>query len=351
MIVASKPARLTSIEAARGLAATAVVLYHVARHLDKAYGLPGLMSLFQFGHAGVDLFFVISGFIILFVHFEDIGRPGHLSHYLSRRFTRILPIYWVALGVTVALSVTGGHHLPSLPAFAWSAFLLPSHAEPLLGVAWTLQYEVVFYAAFCVLIVDRRAGLLLLLAWLAGIVLGQMGVGGFGAPPSLAGLYNLEFFLGMLAALYLRHRGLPTPRLVLAAGVVLFAAAAWAEDTGRLNGYADLGRLAYGVPAALIVLGAAAASRAGLIVVPAPLRVLGAASYSIYLFQFMFIGAAWKFWLGAGLDRDMPPLAAFPLLVLCGLGGGLLMSRTVEYPLMRLIRGRRRPAQLGPATG
>ena len=103
------PAKLGWIEAYRGIAATAVVVYHTARHFDKNYGIPGLESVFQFGHAGVDLFFVISGFIILFVHFDDIGRPDRIGHYLSRRLTRLLPAYWVAVALTIAALQLGGH--------------------------------------------------------------------------------------------------------------------------------------------------------------------------------------------------------------------------------------------------
>ena len=53
--------RLMSIEVLRGVAATAVVLCHAARHIDKTFGAPGLIVVFQAGHSGVDLFFVISG--------------------------------------------------------------------------------------------------------------------------------------------------------------------------------------------------------------------------------------------------------------------------------------------------
>ena len=67
-----------------------------------------LMSIFQFGHAGVDLFFVISGFIILFVHYDDIGRPERVGRYLGRRLSRIMPAYWVALTFTIVLSLGGG---------------------------------------------------------------------------------------------------------------------------------------------------------------------------------------------------------------------------------------------------
>ena len=77
----------------------------------------GWRAAFQFGHAGVDLFFVISGFVILFVHWEDIGRPQRISRYAGRRLTRILPIYWVALALTIASRAASLHiiHMPTSP--------------------------------------------------------------------------------------------------------------------------------------------------------------------------------------------------------------------------------------------
>lgn len=350
-MTAPRPGKLTGIEAGRGIAAVAVVLYHAARHIDKNHATPALLSLFQFGHAGVDLFFVISGFIILFVHLDDIGRPPRLGHYISRRFTRIMPVYWIALAVTVGLSVANGHPFPSLPNLAWSASLLPSHAEPLLGIAWTLQYEVVFYAVFCILILSRVAGMAILLAWLAAIVAAGIGPAPSAIPHSLFALYNLEFLAGMLAAYWLRNHHLPAPRATLTAGTALFAIAAVAENAGLLNGYGDLARLAYGLPSALIVIGTAEASRQGLLAVPGFLRGLGAASYSIYLFQFVFIGIAWKLSLATGLDRLLPPAVIFVLLAASGVAGGVLISRTVEYPLIQLARGRRRKLRVGTATG
>jgi exopolysaccharide production protein ExoZ len=110
-------ARLSGIQGLRGIAAVAVVLSHAARHVNMAFGMPVLITAFQAGHAGVDLFFVISGFIILFVHHRDIGQPSRLCHYLGRRFNRVMPLYWVALGLTVGLSAVGGHSPPTLPWF------------------------------------------------------------------------------------------------------------------------------------------------------------------------------------------------------------------------------------------
>lgn len=330
--------RLGGIEALRGVAASLVVLYHAARHLNFEYGMPMLMSLFQFGHAGVDVFFVISGFIILYVHEGDIGRPDRVGHYLNRRFTRVWPTYWVALAMTLGLSLAGGHGWPGWWQSVVSLTLLPSNTEPLLGVAWTLQFEFGFYAVFAVLIASRAAGLALMAAWVAWIAAGLAGAAQGIGPRSLHDVSNLQFLLGMAIAFTVRRVAVPAPRAVLAAGVALFAMAAVAENAGWMDGYARIARLAYGVPSGLMILGAAAADRQGKLALPGWLAVLGSASYSIYLFQFICIGVTWKLWLASGLDRLAPHAASWPLLALSGIIGGIVASRLVEYPLMRLMR-------------
>ena len=321
-----------------------VVLYHSARHLDKVYGVPGLMHMVQFGHAGVDLFFVLSGFIILHVHYGDVGRPDRASRYVERRLSRILPTYWVALAVTIILGLAGGHPSPPVFDVAWSAALLPSHSEPLLGVAWTLQFEMIFYAGFCLLILNRRFGLAAFTLWLGWIAFAAIGGGISSAiPKSLYAAYNLEFFMGMGAAYWFRNHAVSAPRRLMLVGTALFALAAVAENLNYTDGYASLSRLIYGCPAAMIVLGAAAAERGDSIKVPRLFKILGTASYSIYLFQFVFIAIAWKLWLAVGLDETMPHITSFPVLAAAGLIGGVFASRWVEYPLMGWIRRLRHP--------
>jgi exopolysaccharide production protein ExoZ len=344
--------KFAGVEACRGVAATMVVLYHAARHLDHVYGVPGLMRVFQFGHAGVDLFFVLSGFIIFFVHRDDIDRPDRIGHYAARRFTRILPVYWVALTVTIVMRFAGGHGLPAFSDVAWSAALLPSHNEPILGVAWTLQFEIVFYVVFGVLILNRRLGWAAFAVWLAWILLAAFdGALGGTVPKSLYAMYNLEFFLGMAVAYGFRRRVIPAPRRLWMTGIALFGIAAMAENMQWIDGYADASRLIYGLPAAMIVLGLAAQDRIRAIRVPHALMRLGAASYSTYLFQFVFISVAWKLWLATGLDAKAPHVASFPLLVAAGVSGGLVTSRWVEYPLMTVVRRVVRGARVRPPSG
>ncbi len=253
---AAKPAshegriKLESIEAGRGLAAIAVVLYHASRHVNAAYGAPLLASTFQFGHAGVDFFFVISGFIILFVHYGDVGQPARLNHYLERRFTRVLPTYWVALGLTVLLSLAGGHALPRFVDAVWSVFLLPSHREPILGIAWTLQYEIAFYAVFAVLIANRFVGLAIMAAWFLAVaaILAVLGWTPSFIPQSLCGAFSLEVFLGMAAAWWLRNRRVPNHVLLMTIRILSFALVAFApKDVRAIEGYANSARVAYGI--------------------------------------------------------------------------------------------------------
>jgi exopolysaccharide production protein ExoZ len=334
------PKKLSGIEALRGIAATAVVFSHAARHVDKAFGAPGLITAFQAGHAGVDLFFVLSGFIILFVHRRDIGQPGRLQHYMGRRFNRVMPLYWLVLALTIGMSVAGRHDAPSLLWLFWSAALLPSLSEPLLGIAWTLQFEVVFYAVFAMLIVSRGVGLALLAVWFVWIVSVALGFDSTGVPGSLCGIYGLEFFMGMGAAQLLNQGRVPAPLLLAAAGLALFAITMVLESGGVLNGFGNTARLTYGLPAALLVLGVAAAEQAGQLRVPSWLRTLGGASYSIYLFQFVFIGIVWQGWLKIGLDHYASNLTCFLVLASSALAGGILAARLVEQPMLQLMRRR-----------
>ncbi len=328
--------RLLGIEALRGVAAVSVVASHVVRHLGKAGWAPGPLTVFQAGRAGVDLFFVISGFIILHVHRRDIGRPDRLDHYLLRRFQRVFPLYWLALALTVVMGLSGAHGLPSIGTLAWSSALLPTMKEPVLGIAWTLQFEIVFYGAFATLVASRSGGIALFAAGLAFIVPTMAGLGLFGSPSPLCAAFAGEFFIGMAASTLLDRGPVGRPWTLALLGSALMAGSYALDTAGLLTGVAA--RLAYAVPAGLLVLGLSAAERAGGLSPPGWLRSLGSASYAIYLFQFVFIGAAWKIVSATRLVEGLPTVALFGLLLCSAVIGGLSVSRLVERPLLRAMR-------------
>ncbi|WP_336972640.1 acyltransferase [Sphingobium aromaticiconvertens] len=340
---ASRPQKLVGIQALRGIASLAVILYHVARHMDQVTASPLMMRFFQPGHAGVDLFFVLSGFIILHVHRIDIGQPDRLRHYVRQRFLRLMPIYWIALVLT-ALALIAAGHMVSSGALLWSATLLPTVQEPLLGIAWTLQHELIFYMVFALLIFSRRLGVTLLVIWTGWIMLAALGLVAAVVPDRITNLYNLEFLAGMGAAALLASGRITAPRMMTGAGATLLLAACVAESMGVLDGYGPLARLAYGVPSALLIAGLAAWEQARGMVVPAPLRALGEASYSLYLFQFLGLSAAWQIWQRLGLDAAAMPLLCYLVLAAAALIAGLAMSLLVEQPLLARLRRWRNPA-------
>jgi exopolysaccharide production protein ExoZ len=341
MATSNREPKLLGIEAGRGIAASLVVLYHASRHLDSNGGFEMGRQIFQFGHAGVDFFFVISGFIILFVHWGDVGRSARLERYASRRFTRIFPTYWAILCVILVFRLVSDHRtVPPAIDIASAVTLFPTWAEPVVGVSWSLQHEIIFYLIFAVLIIRRRAGLVLLGCWL--IAIAAVSATGWSIAPRMFAVYNMEFFLGMAAAFWLRRSKVPCAPLVLLAGASAFAAAAVAEDLSLLDGYGTWARFAYGIPSAWIVLGLAQIDRERPFSLPKPLLWVGSASYSIYLFHIIGIGIFYKLWSAVGLLHLAPVWLTYAAIVAAGIIGGILFSRAVEYPLMGLLRARRR---------
>src|SRR5882762_1925446 len=147
-----------SIQACRGLAALQVVLFHLGGILaaPKYFGLPGFGRAFIFGDSGVEFFFVLSGFIITWVHRRDFGKPAALPAYISKRLIRIYPTYWTIFLSVFLLAWTSPalrSGLPATPGLLLRSLLLvpqdPTVAggtgAPVLIVAWTLQYEMIFY--------------------------------------------------------------------------------------------------------------------------------------------------------------------------------------------------------------
>ena len=144
--------RLSGVEAARGLAALLVVLVHASSMLSspKYFGRKPFGGIFAFGHAGVDFFFVLSGFIIYYVHHNDVGCSDKFGSYAWKRFVRIFPNYWMATlllcGILVVSPSRDGWERDSWGQLSSALCALGARADP--SVGWTLRHELVFYALF-----------------------------------------------------------------------------------------------------------------------------------------------------------------------------------------------------------
>ena len=335
--------KLLGIESGRGIAAMLVVFYHAARHLKQDIGYLPLGGISQFGHAGVDFFFVLSGFIIYYVHAGDWGRPDRLGHYLQRRFVRIYPFFWCVLGVSLVLLAMSSHlAFPGAGKIIKTFFLLPQFDDPLVGVAWTLELEALFYLIFATAILNVRAGWALFASWLAFILV--CNVTGYESSHwvllnKLGASYDIEFFLGIAAAAIIRRTSyVPMSGVLLPVGIVLFFTSGTLENIGLLDGYATIGRYVYGIPAFLILLGLADRERSGKLQLHPLLVTLGSASYSIYLTHLLSIGVVYKLLSVFGLLKIFPAAVTYLLLCVCSIAIAVLISRWVEYPLMRQVR-------------
>jgi len=317
-----------SIQYLRAAAALAVVTYHALQWLPEGG--------FDVGRAGVDVFFVISGFIMWTITARSgIGARA----FLWRRFTRVAPAYWAITLVVAAACAAWPPFLPQVhPTVSHIALSLAfiQHRDPvglpfpLLPPGWTLNYEALFYLVFaaCLFLPETRRLWAVCLALAAMALAGTFvfqGVYELGANPML-----LQFAAGVLIARAAQADALPGVAggwAMIALGVGALAAM---QAAGFLN---ELWRpLLWGVPALLIVMGAVAIEMRGPVFASASLKALGDASYAIYLAH---VPASAVVAHVLGHDRA---LVLAPACVVASVAAGLAWRAFVEKPLIQGLR-------------
>jgi len=316
--------RLDGIQWMRGLAALAVVLDH-AGVLIGAHGQlnPGPYATVTGPlRAGVDLFFVISGFVIALPVFA--GRTPERSKFVFARLVRIYPMAILTTLLFWAF-IRRSYPDPLLPGFFASALLLPSPFANVPVVIWSLKQEVLFYILFLLILSDRKAGFAIVSAWcLASLAqpLLTKGEAGF-VWGWLFNVKNVEFGIGILAckAFMCARAGGRSALLLTCLGGLLFLGAAYLmkNDAGSAK------TLVLGSGAALLVY-AMACLRLPRISL---LLLMGSASYSIYLIHLLVIAIVAD--LASFLGAPLP--LAFAITALAGITTGLMYYAVFERPL------------------
>ena len=353
--------KLQGVEASRGLAAMLVVAIHVTSMLAQrnVYGERVFGGLWSFGHAGVDFFFVLSGFIITFIHTRDFDQPDRFLPFWRKRLWRIYPVYWLAtLGFQglLVLSPTGDRAEQNPWHILASSLLVPEAATPILGVGWSLRHELVFYAVFGLLLLRRQVGAAVLLAWALGC-LWNAGIIMTTGTPAFTGIlgevvfriFNLEFFFGMAVAAVVR-RPAWRPHAVLIAGALLFIGNGLYEDFGPPLPIEWPPRHAlYALGAALALYGTATLDLGRRWTVPGWAVALGGASYSIYLVHVPVALVVAELIRRGRAVVPIPIELAFVTTVGAAALAGLIVHRLVERPVMRYAaRINNRPVPVTP---
>ncbi|MBS0124924.1 acyltransferase family protein [Thetidibacter halocola] len=351
-------AHIDDIQILRAVAALAVLFFHAERELS-AGGSDALAPLFVglawLGQAGVDIFFVISGFIMYFVHRGDFGRPGMMGRFLLRRLVRIVPTYWLLTTLTVAgLVLLPGLFNSRSVDWTWigaSYLFIPWQSpagdiSPPVGPGWTLNFEMYFYVIFgAVLLVPRRVALPVMTVFMVGsVMLGLILKPGLPILAMMSGALLIEFLCGIWIA-WAFTRGMTVggaARIALvAAGLAVLCVSPVFYSNGDL---ATWWRLPFfGLPAAALVAatilrpGLQGAERAG-----SPVSrlfvALGDSSYALYLshiFTLRIIDLVL-----ARLFPQLPLALDFVLLVVAAVVVGHLFFLWVERPLYRFLKQR-----------
>jgi exopolysaccharide production protein ExoZ len=320
----------------RGVAATLVVLFHLQAASVSEGHSPGILSLFVAGEVGVDVFFVLSGFVIF--HAAQ-GRPDWTAGaFLRQRFWRIVPSYWAVLMLTLlalaALGVMRGDwsEWPSPYRIAVSFALLPI-PDQVMAIAWTLTVEGLFYLLFAATYFRFGVGAALAALGTWSLVTLSLKVLHIRLHPDLGLiLYSgvIEFLFGGLVAVAVRAGWTSWARLAVMAGSLTLV--------GTVTGLIplDWGRSwVAGLPSAALVYGFAAGGWR----MPAWAMLWGEASYLLYLLHLLVFSVVGTLLKMAGVS----PYASVPvMLTLGGLAIALSVAATLwlERPYRRWTRGR-----------
>lgn len=287
---------LNSIQFLRGFAALMVVIHHTGGYIRRYYA-PHLLlgDYFGIGFAGVDLFFVISGFIIHFTSKKYLNNPSKLKEYLTKRFVRVYPIYWIIISILFILSWlitnilhknvfnTGYPH--TFNAYFQTYTLFPIHFA-INPVTWTLSYEIFFYLMFALLIISKKLwvvpfGILIVSFYNIFIIKSGSELTYFNF---IFSGFNFEFVLGCLIFQFYEKlklsKALSLLLLSIAVGIILYLG----YEVSDIDSYQRI--LTFGLPSGIILLTLLNLEKQGAISFPKLFIMLGDSSYALYLIHF-----------------------------------------------------------------
>ncbi len=350
MLPSRGPATYHNLQALRGVAIILVVLLHLA-NAEPLYGHGSTaLSVFSIlGAAGVDLFFVISGFVMATITRGTFRKKGSLPLFLYSRAARIYPPYWV-----FSLAVLAAHLLvPSLgDPQRWreiditrSLLLLPQDRMPILVVAWTLVLELYYYCGVALsLLLPERFFVGVVLAWAGSVTVMNLVFPRLAAEPGLAALVlfplTIEFIAGCLLAriVHAGHRRWGAAFFTLGAMLLpALYAVYFACRPGQLPSAWE--RLAlFGIPSVMMVYGACGMELAGAVRLPRFLMSVGDRSYTVYLTHVPVIVTVSQLYNRVAGAGHADPIVAGMLRIAAVGAVGAAGYAVVEQPLHRAMR-------------
>ena len=346
----SAPKNVLGIQVLRGVAAMLVVFSHTVAQLFRFQPDSVLMgNLVTMGSSGVDIFFVISGFVIFYTQFaRHHSRWLTSGQFMRRRCWRIFPLYWITITAMIALAALGFFSSVKLSLYnvLLSILLVPTE-NTVLPISWTLSYEMYFYGIFAIALLANNPRGSLIGVTIVIVVPVTLRValpesnywsfffGAHGPGSFLSDNVVLEFCAGMaLGYLYLSKMSLVPAYLMLPAFVYLFVSP-WILRH-ELAYPPEWQSFKWGAAATLIVAASISLQRLqtlGSLI----LSLLGDASYSIYLMH-VFVTGTFHYLLEHTVVHNFYriPMIMFVCIASALLGTGVHL--TVEKPILKFMR-------------
>ncbi|MEM9906857.1 MAG: acyltransferase [Cyanobacteria bacterium P01_D01_bin.44] len=359
---AHKPAqKLTLLECLRGLAALLIVAFHATELFALKFDHPFLLSLFQFGDAGVDFFFVLSGFFLALSSFKYIGHSGKVKGFLLKRCARLYPFYWfVTIGLIPIYFLVpsfGKGHEREMGSILKSLLLIPQSHAPIVSVAWFLSHLMFFYLAFAAVIWAPKlfskvvfVGLSLsAIFMLADVISGfQLRDKTHFLIDFIFSYYNLEFAAGCLIGVFFTKIQMreAVSRCLLWLGCLAFLIAGFVDvyvlqlEPGNAAASHYYEFIAYGLSSVLIVTGAAFLEKRHEVQINQAFVVLGAASFSIYLTHYPILSIFTKAIQVTGISGFVFYTLAMVLACIATVWMGCIAHFYVEKRLVSLFKAR-----------
>ncbi len=338
--------KFENIQALRGIAVMLVVFLHLLV-VEKKYG-HGLILLPQFfniGAAGVDIFFVISGFIMATVIQGQFQQPNAVSQFLISRFTRIYPLYWFYSLLVLFIFITHpnwvnqseGGQVNILKSF----LLIPQNHLPLLLVGWTLIHEIYFYLIIALfLFLPEKYFSRCLYLWLGLIILINFNKPDMGATLTLiTHPLTCEFIMGCYISRLIKINQPKICWFLLTLSIILLCTGFYNYQHTYPNidiqGWYRV--IIYGVPSMLLVYACVSLEKLSLLL-PRFLQIIGDASYSIYLGHVLILSALGRIFSLFPITNVFIHLVSFSLMILMVIFCGMISYKYIEKPLIKVCR-------------
>lgn len=292
-----KGRKIDSLQALRAFAAISVMFFHGTEVLYEQLGYVFLNNFFMAGFSGVQLFFVLSGFIIFYTSYS---KSLSVKEFLIKRIIRIYPVHTLIITSLVVLyfiSPTKDQaYRGDLGAIVSSLTLIPFD-QMVLGPSWTLCFEMFFYLFFALTFLrNKRLFITAIICWVILILIAYVFnfKTGVTAIDNIYDTINFNFIFGCLVAwIYISKPNIKYSNWFIYPAILLFFTFWVLQVNGLLGGGIEARVIYFGIPSALVVLGLLYSR----IKVPKILIHLGDASFSLYLLHFLLIRILLKIFL------------------------------------------------------